>query len=116
MFEGQLLFKGTSVYSPWFPRRGDILRATGELIKATTNGTLEIHVFTKNSEETTNGDDANVSTHIDFTAGDVAKSATWGPGELEEMVRYKFIASGSADTDWVVFRMLPPSWSDAVSA
>jgi hypothetical protein len=116
MFEGQLLFKGTSVYSPWFPRRGDVLRATGQLIDSTANGTIEIHVYTKNSEDTTNGGDADATNHIDLSSGTTEESKVWGPDELKELVRYKFIADGSAATDWVVFRMLPPSWSDAVSA
>lgn len=44
----------------------------------------------------------------------------WGPHAtspdgLLELVRYRFECSGSNDTDWILFRMLPAVWFDAVS-
>lgn len=117
MFQAQILVVGASstvIYSPWFPRQGDYLRATLE-IAAISGATLEVEVFTKNAEQSTNGVDADTGTSISSNA--VGRgTAEWGPTGstgLLELVRYKFTASGSSG-NWVLFRMLSPVWFDAV--
>jgi len=125
MFDAQLLIStGTpyySVFSPWFPRGGDILRATGELVQD-GGATVTIRVFTKNSEDTGDGVDVNPDTTIGLSGSDTRETAEWkvnttsqGAGGLEELVRYQFTVTGSAGT-WILLRMLSPVWFDAVKA
>lgn len=125
MFEAQRLFKDDSVFSPWFPRGGDILIATVDVIDIpASGGTLTVKVFTKTADDPGDGDDAAgvAGTEISRTSAEgagqedqewVAESLT--PG-LEDLVRYKFTFTASAATDSVLFRMLAPVWFDAVSA
>lgn len=125
MFESQLLIRGTdeshSVYSPWFPRGGNNLRATLEVVNV-SGATLKVEVFTKESDETGDGDNAQASTSIsESTAGRSTKewtslSTAGTVSTIEDMVRYKFTISGSNAADWVLFRMLPPVWFDTVGA
>lgn len=54
MFEAQMLITtgaDYSVYSPWFPRGGDNLRATLEVVKRGTAATVTVRIFTKNTED-----------------------------------------------------------------
>lgn len=121
MFQAQFLAVGSSsvvIYSPWFPRQGDYLRATAEIVAISgTNANLEIEVFTKKSEDTTNGIDADTGTSISAN-GAGRGTAEWGPAGsngISELVRYRFTASGNPGS-WVLFRMLPPVWFDAVKS
>ena len=125
MFEAQYLMtkstEGESVFSPWFPRQGDCIRATLDVIQL-SNATLVVEVFTKNSEDTNDGDNAD-------SGGTPTSITATGPGRstqewsrtvattigLEELVRYKFtIKSEDGSLAWVLFRMVPPAWFDAV--
>ena len=116
MFQGQLLMcSGVPVYSPWFPRGGDNLRATVELIASyNSSSNITVSVLTKNAEETTDGT-AIGSTFASSggTAGRYAGEFTAGATALKEMVRYKF-DPGTVTSGWVLFRMLPPVWFDSV--
>ena len=125
MFEAQILIVGaedTSVFSPWFPRQGDNFKATLDLVAVSGDShSLKVEVFTKNGEDTGDGVNAdNGATPQNITRTTVGRSsATWKsdsltPG-LEELVRYKFTASGTQG-DSVTFRMLPPVWFDDVRA
>ncbi len=110
MFQAQYLFSGASVFSPWMPRQGDDLRVTAELVdKATAN--LEVRVFHKNREDTTNGTDADASTTITLSSVGRADAEWTG---LEELVRYKFTSTGTTASHYVLFRILSPVWFDAV--
>ncbi len=120
MFDAQMLITtGTdhSVFSPWMLRGGDNLRATLEVVKRGSSATITVRVFTKNSEDAGDGADADSATTL---AGGVAGRyvAEWasnaGKG-AKAMVRYKFTVSG-AEGDWTLFRMLPATWFDSVSA
>lgn len=126
MFDAQLLFCGSvpatgiMMYSPWFPRQADHLRATLEVVQI-NGATIEIMVFTKNTEDGgdgTNADSAVGPTNI--TANAVGRTTTeWyssGTIALKEMVRYRFEVTGANVTDWVLFRMLAPVWFSAVKA
>ena len=125
MFEAQLLTASSSVevYSPWFPRGGDSARFTLDVIKShATSGatiTFEVEAWTKNREETGDGADADTSVSISSVSGRTTTEwlSTSSVG-FKELVRYRFILgnSGKSGTVWILFRMLPPVWFDAVNA
>lgn len=118
MFQAQLLMAGTDVYSPWFPRGGDYLRATLEVVAQSGGNNLTVRVFSKKAEDTgdgANADNGDTTTIVRNSAGRTTtewqgKSLT--PG-LSELVRYKFSLAGS--TGWSLFRMLDPVWFNAVA-
>ena len=121
MFEAQLLIQGSTVFSPWFPRGGDNVTATLEVVEI-SSATLKVELFTKNSEDAGNGSNADsAGTPISISATATGRtSATWSQPttstvSIKEMVRYKFTVTGTG-TNWVLFRMLPPVWFDSVEA
>jgi hypothetical protein len=120
MFQAQMLHANgttseTSVLSPWFPRGGDnILFAADLVAQSTTDAKIDVELLTKNSEDTGEGA---------LVAGSKLSLATRGvdfktvDASLEELVRFRFtIDVAAAATDWVIFRVLQPSWYDAVEA
>ena len=121
MFDGQLLFPGAagaalSFYGPWFSRGGDNLRVTVDIIQRVSSQ-LTIRVFTKNSEDTGDGSDADVGTSIVASAtGRATAEWTSGTAGLKELVRYKYTvqSTGTGAGDWILFRMLAPVWFDTV--
>jgi len=122
MFDAQLLFCGSvpgtgiMVYSPWFPGGGDSLRATAELVQV-NGATLKVEVFTKNTEDTGDGTNADAATNITLAAtGRTTAEWTSGTATLKELVRYRFKVTGALVSDWVLFRMLAPVWFEAVKA
>lgn len=118
MFEAQYLFNNESVYSPWFPRRGDNVLVTLDLI-AISGGKLDVQLFTKNTEEAGDGTDSDGggATIIDTSAiGRTTlewQSSALTPGLLE-LCRYKFSWNSGAAGSRALFRMLPPVWFDTV--
>ena len=120
MFEAQLLKVASTVYSPWFPRGGCSITATLEVIEIDGSDiTINVEIFTKASEAAGAGTDAEAGTDITRTLGDGPgrTSETW-VGKVNDLVRYKFtvVNESSEDPGWVLFRMLPPQWFDAVKA
>lgn len=121
MFDAQLLFPGAagaalSFYGLWFPRQGDNLRVTVDVVQRVSSQ-LTVRVFTKNSEDAGDGTDAEVGTSIVASAtGRAAAEWTSGTATLLELVRYKYTvqSTGTGATDWVLFRMLSPVWFDTV--
>ena len=115
MFQAQYLPAGSAVYSPWFARGGDYLRATVEVVSLNGSAGITVTVLTKKRDEY--GDGAAVTGSIAKTS--VGRSTTTEFGGttsatgLNDLVRYKF-DPGSTSGEWVVFRMLAPSWFDAV--
>ena len=114
MFQAQLLMAGTDVYSPWFKRGGDDLRATLEVVAQSGGNALTVRVFTKKEEDTGDGTDADSSVTLSLSAvgRDTDEWISTASTGLKDMVRYKFSLAGS--TGWALFRMLPPVWFDAV--
>ena len=115
MFEAQMLIVNAgsyAVYSPWFPRGGDNLRATLEVVNRSGTPTLTVTVYTKNTEDVGNGTEANTTTISGGAAGRTV--AEWA-GVTKQLVRYKFAPTGTAG-DWTLFRMLAPIWFDSVVA
>jgi hypothetical protein len=123
MFQAQYLpapTTPTEVFSPWMPRGGDYVRITAELVAKSATGQLVVKLFTKNSEDTSDGADVDSGTPTEIELTAVGRETVeWNPSTgsgLKELVRYKFIATGEAATDWVIFRVLAPVWFDAVTA
>ena len=110
MFEAQYLPAGVSVLSPWFPRQGDFLKATVDLVSRTGSGEITVEVATKKKEDPGSG---TVVAGQLVSSGIGQDSKQWGPDVLEDLVRYKFTAPIG---NWVLFRMLAPVWFDAVEA
>lgn len=120
MIDGTLLFKGTTVFSPWFPRQADILRVTAECI-AVNGATITIKLFTKNLADP--GDGTQVTGSPSITLSAVGRSTAeflydpvqegWG---IAELLRFQFAVTGSNATDWILYRLLPAVWFDAVKA
>jgi hypothetical protein len=85
MFEAQMLIEGsgtgTVVFSPWLRRQGDSIRCALDVVAATTNGTLTVDLFTKNSEDTgdgNNSDSGGSPMKITSTAGTAGRyAAEW---------------------------------------
>lgn len=116
MFEAQLLIQAASAYSvfsPWFPRQSDHAVFTIETVNRNGGG-VNVEIFTKNSETAGNGSNAGGTTFSSPT-GAGERNESGADDDLLEMVRYKFTVTGSAG-DWILFRMLPPVWFDAVKA
>jgi len=114
MFQAQYLLQGTTVYSPWMPRKGNTILFTCDLV-ARHEGRLEVRIFHKKEEDDGNG--IQVGGTISTTAiGQTVRQAVG----LFDLVRYEFKSvstAGSPDTlDRVLFRMLSPVWFDAVNA
>ncbi|MBK8977628.1 MAG: hypothetical protein IPM29_17095 [Planctomycetes bacterium] len=124
MYDSQILIAKSaaySVYSPWFPRSGDYLTVTLE-VTAVDGAEIKVEVFTKNREDSGDGDNAQTGT-LNITRSTIGiQSETWrsGPGSgsstnatLDELVRYKFTITTTTPGKWIAFRMLPPVWFDA---
>lgn len=99
----------TVVYSPWFPRRGDAMTFVLDVI-AIDNATIEVSVYTKNSEDIDPGVLASGSAIAENaptgTAGAIAR--VFG---LEEWLRFRYEVTADMDPDgFVHFRMREPSW------
>jgi len=121
MFESQKLVAKSAPYrvlSPWFPRGGDNVTLTLDLVELYGNPRLTVRAFTKNSEDPGDGTDADSVTPTMIAAGSPGQvSASW-EGKVGELVRYEFEIEHEdvtgAPGDWVLFRMLPPVWFDDV--
>ena len=113
MFEAQMLFKGCTVYSPWFPRRGDNVIITLDFI-ARSGTTVAVSLFTKNTEDP--GDGGLVAGGPVISTTSLTQTPYTQTGELLELVRYQFEVTGTNAYDWALFRMLPPVWFDTVKA
>ena len=126
MFAAQSLITDNlvEVYSPWFPRGGDHARFTVDVVSMGQSGggvpEIAVRVWTKNTEETGDGADADatvsiVRTTVGRTTQEWLSTSTTG---LKELVRYKFSVGNTSDvgTVWALFRMLNPVWFDAVKA
>lgn len=119
MIDATLLMEGTEVFSPWFPRRADMLRVTAECI-AVNGTTLTIELYTKNSEDPGEGDPVDENVSITLTAPG-RSTAEWktvvNEEGVEELLRFKLTVGigGEYSNDWILYRLLPPVWFDAVT-
>lgn len=118
MIDATLLFEGMTVWSPWFPRQADMLRVTAECV-AVDGVSLEIELYTKSTDEPGDGLPVDESTSITLSAtGRVtAEWATVANEEgVEELLRFKYTVGAEASNRWILFRLLPAVWFDAVKA
>ena len=98
---------GTTVYTPWFPRQGNNVTSTVDVIAISSGANLAITLQTKNSDETDDtATDKNTNT-VTATGVDPQRDTN-----LEELVRYKIrlYRSSGTGTIYAHFRMLAPQW------
>ncbi len=123
MFAAQTLMTESlvEVYSPWFPRGGDHARFTVDVVSMGQSGggspEVTVRAWTKNTEETGDGANADATVSIVRTATG-RTTAEWlstSTAGLKELVRYKFTVANTSDMGrgWALFRMLPPVWFNA---
>jgi hypothetical protein len=107
MIIGQTLLAGTYL-SPWFPRQGDSAVFSAEVIAIGSSASLQVGIQTKNSEETdsppTGANSGTLGTTNSMTATGVGTVSVTG---MKELVRFFYLVGA---TNWVHFRVLPPSW------
>lgn len=126
MFQAQTLMTDNlvEVFSPWFAREGDHARFTVDVVSMGQAGggspEITVRAWTKNTEDTGDGADADATVSIVRTATG-RTTAEWlstSSTGLKELVRYKLAVANTSDlgTVWVLFRMLPPVWFNAVGA
>ena len=118
MIDATFLFAGTVVYSPWFPRQADMLRVTAECV-AVNNTSLEIELYTKNQEDTGDGEpvDDTVSITLSAAGRSTAEWKTVGGKEgVQQLLRFRYTVGTDPTNEWILFRLLPAVWFDAVKA
>jgi len=118
MIDATLLFSGMTVYSPWFPRQADMLRVTAECM-ALYNTSVTIELLTKNEEDTGNGDpvDESVTIVLDAVERVTAEWKTVVAQEgVRQLLRFRYNVGADPTNEWILFRLLPAVWFDAVSA
>lgn len=118
MIDATVLFQSMDVYSPWFPRQADMLRVTAECV-AVFGATVTIDLYTKNVEDTGNGNpvDENVSIVLDTAGRETAEWKTVVSEEgVQQLLRFRYQVTGNEDYEWILFRLLPAVWFDAIDA
>lgn len=111
MFDGQYLFSGDAVYSPWMQRSADYTRVTLEAIELSAQTVGAVQLFHKNTEDV--GPGTAVSTDL-VRALSVGITSGYYEG-LKELVRYRFSCLGPSTDDYMLFRMHSPVWFNAVA-
>ena len=119
MIDATTLFNSMDVYSPWFPRKADMLRVTAECVALQGEATVTIQLYTKKYSDSGDGElvDENVEIELD-APGRVTeewKTVVAQQG-VEQLLRFRYTVSGSEDDEWVLFRLLPATWFDALDA
>lgn len=118
MIDATLLFRDTTVFSPWFPRQADMLRVVAECV-AVSGATLTIELFTKDAEQTGDGVAVNAVSIVMSEPGR-SPPAEWvtvvGQPGVEQLLRFRYVVTGPLKNDWILFRLLPAVWFDAVNA
>ena len=114
MFDAQLLFNGSTVFGPWFPREQNNVRVTLDVIVA-GGAQIKVELVSKKSEDSGFG----TLSGTNITTSSAGRTTTeWlnngCPNALFDLVRYKFTVTGTAG-QWILFRMLPMVWFDKVS-
>jgi hypothetical protein len=130
MHIGEKLLAGSDLFTPWFAREADNAIFTYESITIAGDATLTVTVYTKNSEDTSEGALAATGTVTTTTSGSFTKLKVIDG--LEELVRFKITVTGNPisgelltpgscvpDTSfnvdplfvsYVVYRFLQPTW------
>jgi hypothetical protein len=119
MIDATLLFRDTTVFSPWFPRQADMLRVMAECV-AISGATITIELYTKDSEGTGDGLPVNSAVSIVMSGLGRSAPAEWvtvaGQAGVEQLLRFRYVVTGPDKNNWILFRLLPAVWFDAVNA
>jgi hypothetical protein len=120
MIDATLLFHGMTVFSPWFPKQADMLRVVAECI-ALNAATLTIQLYTKNPEDPGDGDPVDETVEITLDSIGRSAPAEWGPPGDEGvlgLLRFRYEVTGDTPdpNEWILFRLLPAVWFNAVKA
>lgn len=120
MIIGQTLVAGidnstvtdTIVYTPWFPRRGNNVTSSCQVIAISgTEAEVQVDMLEKDSEDTGGG---APKTAAGTSSSQAATTFSFRCTDCKELVRYRItLTSDSKDesgTLYAHFRMLPPSW------
>jgi hypothetical protein len=119
MFDAQLLVADAAnfdVYGPWIPREGDnaLFSVDVQELSLTGAAQFQVQLETKGHEDAGNGS-AISPLQFQIAITSAGQDTQLVSGQLQDMVRYRFIFNDDAAAgDWVLFRMLPPIWFDAV--
>ena len=112
--QGELLFacnEAYSFYTPWLPVRGDRATFGVEVIAITANCDLKWSVQTREREDPGSYGDP-VAPQLESSPGvSTMLSSSAASNLCKELVRYKLTTAGATSTsEFVVFRVLQPSW------
>jgi hypothetical protein len=121
VIDATLLFHGTTVFSPWFPRRADMLRVVAECI-ALSDCAITIRLYTKDAETAGDGDPVDAAVALTMNSVGRSSVAEWTtsigePGVLQ-LLRFQYEVTGDNGdpNEWILFRLLPAVWFDAIKA
>jgi len=103
---GTTLFKGLTVYSQWFPRLANSATFLAQTI-ARSGATCTITIQSKLASDSETGNITNMGSTISCSAVGTASAHN---ADLKEMVRYKYVITGTNAYDWIHFMMLEPQW------
>ncbi len=116
MIDATLLMNGMTVFSPWFPRQADMLRVTAECV-AVSGGAVEIQLYTKNTEDPGNGDPVDTGTVISLSSpgrSTVEWKTVVSQEGVQQLLRFRYVVTGTETYHWILYRLLPAAWFDAV--
>jgi len=111
MIIGQtLIMVAGTYYSPWFPRQGDsaVFSAQAIALTASFAGSLNVYIETKNAIQVDGS--AGTATNGTFYLSAVGVAGTALVSGLSELVRFKYVPTGTTAGQFVHFRILPPAW------
>ena len=96
-----------------------MLRVTAECI-ALSGATLTISLYTKRSDEVGNGDPVDTGVSITLNATGKSSPTEWktvsGLDGVQQLLRFRYeVPAGGNNNDWILFRLLPAVWFDAVA-
>jgi hypothetical protein len=128
---GRKLFLGEKIYTDWFQRGGDNIIVRADKVASSGTTTATIKVFTKNTEDTGDGNavEDGSGSALSFTvtsaSTDVeeliiqsaATSDDSHPKGLLELVRLEIevTSTGSDPSDYVQVRLFPPIFFNAAT-
>lgn len=117
-FVGVMLRNGQTIYSPWFERQGDNLRAVIDVMVLTSTQEMVVGMYTKRRDEDGNGDLVDLATRMSVTSTGLLLQE-WGSMTgigLRDLVRYRFATSQGTGQSFILFRMLQPIWFDTIKS
>jgi len=120
MIDATLLFAQSEtdhIYSPWFPRQADMLRVVAECV-AVNGAALVVKLYTKSLSDPGDGDPVNTSVSIELNAVGRSAATEWktvsGQEGVQQLLRFRYTVTGESSNNWILFRLLPAVWFDAV--